>query len=411
MALITGEMWEVETNIPSGFTFSRNTISPTGLSGPLTFTRSTTGARINSAGVLETIAINQPRFTHDPLTRAPRGILIEGGNTNSLLHTEAIDNAAWNPPSANAAITPNVSASRSGEMTFDRLTSDGTNNRRKQGVAHTSGTLTWFGSMSVRKQAAAATVEMRIGVEVGGTAFYTVVRINAVTGAATRTEGTGEFGVIEYKDHWRLWAAVTDNNSGNTSRMMQVTIVGTGEPAEVGEYQFEPNVMTSYTPSGAAQGVKAADIISGPRTIQGGAYSAVWDARVSISTPQSFSRRLFSMHDGTTNNLIHVFISSTNGVAIAVTTGGVSQATLSLGTVTAGARFKLAFRVKANDIAAVITGGTVQTDTSAALPPITTLTVGGPPSGIGHWSSTIAALNEHNGVALSDADLLAAVAL
>ena len=66
MALITGEMWDVETNIPSGYNFASNTLSPSGLAGPLTFTRSTTATRINSAGVLETVAINQPRFMHDP---------------------------------------------------------------------------------------------------------------------------------------------------------------------------------------------------------------------------------------------------------------------------------------------------------------------------------------------------------
>ena len=412
MALITGEMWDVETNIPSGYNFARNTIAPTGLSGPLTFTRSTTGARINSAGVLETIAINKPRFTHDPLTSAPRGILIEGGNTNSLLHTEAIDNAAWNPPSISAVITPNVSASRSGAITFDRVSSDGTNNRRKQGAAHTPGTLTWFGSMSVRKQAAAATVQMTIGFEGGGgTPFYTSVQINASTGVATRTEGTGAFGVIEHKDHWRLWAAVTDNGTANTNRVMQITVTGAGESAEAGEYQLEPNVMTSYMPAGASQVVTAADILSGPRTIQGGAYSAVWDARASISTPSSFSRRLFSMHDGTTNNLIHVYVNSSNAVALEIKVGGVTNASLNLGTATAGARLKVALRVRANDIAAVMTGGAVITDTSATIPPITTLTVGGPPYGAGHWSSTIASLNEYNGVALSDADLLAAVVL
>ena len=411
MALITGEMWDVETNIPSGYNFARNTLSPAGLSGPLTFARSTVGWRVRADVLTETVAINQPRFTHHPMTGAPRGILIEGGSTNSLLHTEALDNAVWTAPSANSVVTPNVSASRSGAVTFDRISSDGTNNRRKQGVAHTPGSLTWFGSMSVRKQATAATVRMTIGFEGGGTPFYTSVEINASTGVATRTEGTGEFAAIEYKEHWRIWAAVTDNGTANTARVMQITITGAGESAEIGEYQLEPNALTSYVPGGAAQGAKSSDTLSGPRTIQGGAYSAVWDARVSISTPQAFSRRLFSMHDGTTGNLIHVYVNSSNAVVLEIKIGGVTNASLNLGTATAGARLKVALRVRANEIAAVMTGGAVITDTSATIPPITTLTVGGPPSGTGHWSSTIASLNEYNGVALSNADLLAAVVL
>ena len=409
MALITGEMWDVETNIPSGYNFARNTIFPTGLSGPLTFTRSTTGTRINSAGVLETIAVNQPRFTHDPLTGAPHGILIEGGNTNSLLHTEALDNAAWNAPSLNGVVTPNVSASRSGAITFDRLSSDGTNNRRKQNNSHTPGTLTWFYGMSVRKQEVESIIEMRFGFEAGGTDRFANARINTATGVVTFTGNGDQFGVIEYKDHWRLWASITDNNTANTNRFMNVAIVS-GDSAEVGEMQLEPNVLTSYTPSGASQGVTAADILSGPRTIQGGAYSAVWDARTPIAAP-SFSQRLMSLHDGTADNVVEVVRTTAGAVSLIVTSGGVNQATLALGTVANGTRFKVAFRVKDNDIAAVITGGTVQADTAANLPPITTLNCGSDHAGANSWSSTIAALNEHNGVAMSDADLLAAVVL
>lgn len=54
----------------------------------ITFTRSGTGAtRTNSAGQIEEVAANTPRFDYDPATLLPRGILIEDAGTNLLLNS------------------------------------------------------------------------------------------------------------------------------------------------------------------------------------------------------------------------------------------------------------------------------------------------------------------------------------
>lgn len=48
------------------------------------FTRNSIATYFDSTGTLQTAATNQPRFDYDPLTHAPKGILIEESRTNSL---------------------------------------------------------------------------------------------------------------------------------------------------------------------------------------------------------------------------------------------------------------------------------------------------------------------------------------
>jgi hypothetical protein len=52
----------------------------------LTFTRGSTGTRINASGFVETMSNNVARFDYDPDTRAPRGLLVEGTVTNACLN-------------------------------------------------------------------------------------------------------------------------------------------------------------------------------------------------------------------------------------------------------------------------------------------------------------------------------------
>lgn len=54
----------------------------------VTFTRSTTGTYFDSAGVLQTAAINAPRFEYDPVSLRPLGLLIEESRANILLNSD-----------------------------------------------------------------------------------------------------------------------------------------------------------------------------------------------------------------------------------------------------------------------------------------------------------------------------------
>jgi hypothetical protein len=413
MTLLASNLWEIETNIPSGYRFTSNSLTPIGLSGGLTFTR--TGAvstRGKPDGLLEIVGPNIPRFTHDPLTGVSRGIVIEPDATNLLQFPEALDNAVWDAPSNNGAVTPNVATDQFGNLKFDRLASDGTNDRRRQTVAHTSGSGQWFSHGAVAKSATSKVFEIRIGLEGGTTPIYTTVQINASTGAVTRTEGVGQFGAIEFPGYYRLWCSVTDNASGNNSKFTQPRCATSGQSVDIGGFQLEPTLLSTYIPSDGPQVTRTKDLLTAPRTIQGGMYSAVIEAIMPLYTTAAFTR-LLTLHDGSVSNRVDVRRNpNTNAITLHVVAGVVNVASLTSSAITGGTRFKAAFAVAANNFALAVTGGVAAlTDTAGALPPVTTLNIGSYWNSVEQWGGQILSFKEYNGILLSDAELQKLVAL
>ena len=87
--------------------------------GSVTFTRSTTGTYIDRYGVLQTAAIDEPRFEKD-------GLLIEGSSTNLLTYGDEFDNAAW--LKARCSISINSTTAPDGTTTADKLIDTADNN-------------------------------------------------------------------------------------------------------------------------------------------------------------------------------------------------------------------------------------------------------------------------------------------
>ena len=71
-------------------TFSLNFLAGAPLDPSVTFTRSTTATFVGSNGLIQSSAINTPRFNYDPVTLAPQGLIIEGQRTNLLLNSDIL---------------------------------------------------------------------------------------------------------------------------------------------------------------------------------------------------------------------------------------------------------------------------------------------------------------------------------
>jgi hypothetical protein len=76
-----------------------------------------------------------PRFDYDPITLAPRGLLIEEARTNLLTYSEQFDNAIWGK--SNATVAANVTASPDGTTNADAITEDSATSTH--GVSQISG--------------------------------------------------------------------------------------------------------------------------------------------------------------------------------------------------------------------------------------------------------------------------------
>lgn len=94
------------------------------LPAAITFTRASTGMYYDSGGVLQTAAINAPRFDSDPTTHAPKGLLIEPVATNICLSSSLFNVADWVPGNIVAAapvVTANAVLGPNGLLEADQI--------------------------------------------------------------------------------------------------------------------------------------------------------------------------------------------------------------------------------------------------------------------------------------------------
>ena len=76
----------------------------------ITFTRNSIGTYVDSNGVIQTAAIDAPRFDHDPTTNASLGLLVEESRTNFLTNSEHMDTGWVYQPSTTPPTTTSVKA-------------------------------------------------------------------------------------------------------------------------------------------------------------------------------------------------------------------------------------------------------------------------------------------------------------
>ncbi len=146
------ELWRRARAVPSldqRFAESKSLIDAVSGQQLITFTRASEGTVVNSAGQIEIVAANVPRFDHDPVTGESLGLLPEEQRTNLLLRSEEFDNASWTKVAV--TVSANATAAPNGTTTADKLI---INNGESAGYAaqslsFTSGT-TWTASCFVK---------------------------------------------------------------------------------------------------------------------------------------------------------------------------------------------------------------------------------------------------------------------
>lgn len=110
----------------------------------VTFTRASTATYVDSAGVMQTAGINEPRYDYDPDTLAYRGLLVEGQRTNLLLNSATLSTQSVTTSATAYTLSfwGTGTITLSGTSTAGPLVGTGASDRVTLSFTPTAGTLT-----------------------------------------------------------------------------------------------------------------------------------------------------------------------------------------------------------------------------------------------------------------------------
>jgi hypothetical protein len=356
----------------------------------ITFTRSTTATFVGSNGLIQSAAIDAPRFDFDPVTLAPKGFLIEEQRVNLLLYSDQFDNAAW--VKGNSTVTANATTSPDGTANADKLVENTATSTHQitQQTAFVSGTTyTWSCFVKAAERsvvrvlfpAAAFTSNLTANFDIATGAWRTA----SPTPSAALTLTSQAFG--------NGWYRITASTAATASVNQTILLLMCETPSSTGNYtgdgtsgvfiwgaQLEAGAFaTSYIPTVASTVTRAADI-----AVMSGANFSSWynqsEGTIVVSGDSvrpiglSPATRIFQFDDGTSADNIR----SAGASTLQVIDGGVTQVNISPTPAIPfdGTVFKFASAYRLNDFATVTTGA-VATDTSGTVPTVTQLSLGG----------------------------------
>ena len=356
----------------------------------ITFSRASSATYFDSAGVLQTAGSEVARAhafqDYNPSTLAPLGFLIEEQRTNLLLYSAEFDNAAWGK--SNCTITANSVTSPAGTTTGDTLTTTvagGAMNQTTQAFsAGSTVTITVFAKKNTSnflRMELGNLVNCWFNLNTGATAsngagsgnvLFSAKSIQAINNGWYRCTLTVTTSVLTTLG---VLLFATDSD-GNTSSINS-SIYLWGAQAEVGAF------ATSYIATSTAAATRLADSAS----ITGTNFSQ-WYNQTEGTFVTEFSSQngpvgtptALIINDNTFDNACVVRLNSGTSQSL-VLAGAVVQASLLSSSIAAGVIAKMAAAYKANDFAFVVNAGTVQTDTSGAMPVVDRIFIGGTSGG------------------------------
>ena len=306
-----------------------------------------------------------PRFDYDPVTLAPKGLLIEEQRTNLALYSDQFDNATW-VYGTSCTYTPNALVSPDGSQTADLYTIGSTVNGTYQSVTVTASTAYTF-SFYVRLGTVSATNFLLAVYNNTGAAFI------ASDVVPTQTPTASGWTRITYSFTTPVGCTSVRVYPFRNTAISSGTFYLWGAQLEAGAF------ATSYIPTTTASATRAADVA----TMVGANFSNWYNQSegsvfVEASRIGSIaSQNVWNINDGSFNNQITAFFTLGNDYRLDVAVGGVSQAAIvGANSTVLNQPVKSASAYKTNDFAISVNSAAAATDTSGSVPVTSRLSIG-----------------------------------
>ena len=318
-------------------------IKPTDGSGDLSVVRATTATRVNSSGLVESVATNVPRL--DYTNGSCPSILVEPQRTNLLIYSNDFisywSNDGKTTREANTSISP-----------------DGTNNSTKMvgagGYAYRFAPMLSVGDWT-----------FSIYFKASGNSSIDI-SINDLGGSGQTNKS------ISVTTNWQRFD-ITKNITLGTTVILSFSGLDAGIDYYVYNAQLEQgSYPTSLIPTTSASVTRNADVISktGISSLIGQTEGTIFCDVINSKT--ILDTIIISLSDGTFSNYLQLSTnSSTGNLQSVIFTGGGASA---LGTITTNVnqRYKIAIAYKLNDYALYINGVQIGTLNSKAAPTLLT---------------------------------------
>ena len=380
------------------------------LDSRVTFTRTTTATRTNSSGLIESVAINGPRFDYNPTTLAPNGLLIEEQRVNLVLQSQDFT-TTWT--ANNVTVTANTQVAPDGTTTAETIDDDVANavHDVNQTIVTTSG-LTYTLSAFLKN----GTRQFAILACSGSATSYASAKFDLSAGTLGSTTASGaswsvvSSSITSVGNSWYRCTItfVVGTTTGTAARIGMATNgttftasqrgleVYTGTDATIFSWgaQLEAGAFpTSYIPTVASQVTRTADVATMTGTNFSSWYNAtegtLYGEFFRTATTNSGQGRVFSISDGSNSNAIELYQTGGSNPAAQITTSGVGQALWTPSGFTVGALIKEALAFATNSSQASFNGSAETQDTSCTVPVVNQTRIGNRQDGLRALNGTI----------------------
>jgi hypothetical protein len=336
--------------------------------GDMDVVRATTATRVNSAGLIESVAVNVPRI--DYTNGSCPSLLVEPQRTNLLQRSEEFDNAIW--AKINSTIGANSAISPSGNLNADSLIDNSTNS------IHVCGNDGGGAGLYTFSFYAKANTLTRVGLLTGATVNVTLASTAQVfdlsNGTVVNTISGVTASISPLINGWyRCSVTLTALASGTyfitcIKSGTNIAYIGSGERLFIWGAQLEVgSYPTSYIPTVASTVTRNADVISktGISSLIGQTEGTLF-CDVNLNSRANFTYFAIAPNIVLTSTYIGIFVTSSI-IGFEIIISGVVQVGINFSNSSTG-RFKIAAAYKNNDFAFYINGNLIGIDTLGNIP-------------------------------------------